>query len=78
MPKTSDFGLSTRFTGRQVLTEVCGTSLYHAPNSLSYKYKGPKVDMWTLGIALYFMVMGIFLLKAETFCRSGSSSYFLP
>ncbi|XP_012877837.1 PREDICTED: sperm motility kinase X-like [Dipodomys ordii] len=57
--KLCDFGSSTRFLPGQDLDGECGTMAYWAPELFKQRrYQGPKVDVWALGILLYFMVMG--------------------
>ncbi|XP_042535701.1 sperm motility kinase 4A-like [Dipodomys spectabilis] len=57
--KLCDFGLSMRFQPQQELDGWCGTMAYCPPEMIKQqKYQGPKVDVWSLGILLYFMVMG--------------------
>ncbi|XP_029415868.1 sperm motility kinase 2B-like, partial [Nannospalax galili] len=57
--KILDFGISTLFEPGQELTSHYGTYLYAAPELyLGENYYGPKVDVWTLGVVLYFMVTG--------------------
>ncbi|XP_069874479.1 sperm motility kinase 4A-like [Dipodomys merriami] len=57
--KLCDFGLSMRFQPQQELDGWCGTMAYWPPEMITQqKYQGPKVDVWSLGILLYFMVMG--------------------
>lgn len=57
--KISDFGLSgmTDKT-RKMLTTVCGTPHYLAPEVLSGFYEGTSVDVWSCGIILFVMVAG--------------------
>ncbi|XP_048193488.1 sperm motility kinase 2B-like [Perognathus longimembris pacificus] len=57
--KLCDFGLSTRFSPGEELYRECGTLAYLAPEMLKHqRYQGPKVDVWSLGVLLYYMVMG--------------------
>ncbi|XP_048195698.1 sperm motility kinase 4A-like [Perognathus longimembris pacificus] len=57
--KLCDFGLSTWFLPQQKLEETCGTLAYWAPEMFNQqRYQGPKVDVWSLGVLLYYMVMG--------------------
>ncbi|KAM4873588.1 sperm motility kinase 4A-like [Thomomys bottae] len=57
--KLCDFGLSARFSLGEQLTRGCGTMAYWAPEMFKQEgYQGPKVDVWSLGVLLYYMVMG--------------------
>ena len=57
--KIIDFGLGTKVKPGQKLNLFCGTYPFSAPEVLlSTPYDGPKIDVWTLGVVLYFMVTG--------------------
>ncbi|KAK7806861.1 hypothetical protein U0070_026753 [Myodes glareolus] len=57
--KIIDFGLGTQVKPGQRLSLHCGTYSFGAPEILLGRlYDGPKVDIWTLGVVLYFMVVG--------------------
>ena len=57
--KLVDFGLSTKYEDKALLTQPCGTVVYAAPEVLEGKeYKGMLVDVWSSGIALYGMISG--------------------
>ncbi|XP_005363409.1 sperm motility kinase 2B-like [Microtus ochrogaster] len=57
--KIIDFGLGTQVKPGQRLSFHCGAYSYGAPELLLGKlYDGPKIDIWTLGVVLYFMVVG--------------------
>ncbi|XP_048193649.1 sperm motility kinase 4A-like [Perognathus longimembris pacificus] len=65
--KISDFGLSTRFLPRQELQRVCGTMTYWPPEIFKHqKYQGPKMDVWSLGVLLYYIVMGELPFKGRS------------
>ncbi|XP_012871589.1 PREDICTED: sperm motility kinase 2B-like [Dipodomys ordii] len=57
--KLCDFGFSVRFQPGQELEGEYGTMAYWAPEMFKQQhYQGPKVDIWGLGVLLYYMVMG--------------------
>ena len=59
--KIIDFGLSNNYSNDsyQLLSTVCGSPCYAAPEMLSGKmYKGGPVDVWSSGIILYYMLCG--------------------
>lgn len=57
--KISDFGFAVQLYENQLLTDLCGTPGYLAPETLScsmYEDKlgyGKEVDMWACGVILY-------------------------
>ncbi|XP_047375937.1 putative sperm motility kinase W [Sciurus carolinensis] len=57
--KLCDFGLGRLFTPGERLDTTCGTPAYWAPELfLAEEYDGPAVDVWSLGVLLYFMLTG--------------------
>lgn len=65
--KICDFGVSRFVKDREVINEQCGTPAYIAPEIIKKKgYKGFTVDIWSLGVLLYAMVMGAMPFKASS------------
>lgn len=55
--KISDFGLSKILENVSVMETICGTISYVAPEILLYKKQyNRKVDVWSLGVLLFYML----------------------
>lgn len=55
----ADFGLAKKLNSQSKATSFCGTPEYLAPEMLQGKGHDFSVDIWTLGILLYEMLVGI-------------------
>jgi serine/threonine protein kinase len=57
--KLLDFGLSNFYQPNQLLRTYCGSLYFAAPELLHGRpYRGPEIDVWSLGVILYVMVTG--------------------
>ncbi|KAF2842843.1 kinase-like protein [Patellaria atrata CBS 101060] len=58
--KLVDFGFTREYEGKSSYLQTwCGTICYSAPEMLKgEKYAGEKVDVWSLGIILYALLVG--------------------
>lgn len=54
--KIGDFGLACRLGEDEYIKEKVGTVCFMAPEALNGKFYRDRVDIWGLGIILYFLV----------------------
>ncbi|CAB04433.4 non-specific serine/threonine protein kinase [Caenorhabditis elegans] len=65
--KLVDFGFSCLVDREQMLRTFCGSPPYAAPELFQdTSYAGELVDVWALGVLLFFMLIGVTPFKAET------------
>ncbi|CAE6384279.1 unnamed protein product [Rhizoctonia solani] len=57
--KLGDFGFTREFDKGKLLDTFCGTTGYAAPEMLAgSRYMGTEVDIWSLGIIMYCLLVG--------------------
>ena len=63
--KLADFGIS-KIISDEMLTTNCGTPIYMAPEIWSGKAYDNKVDVWSLGVIMYYMLSGTHPFMGDT------------
>lgn len=81
--KMIDFGLANYMKDGASLTTSCGSPNYAAPEVIAgLSYGGPDVDIWSIGIILYAMVVGQLPFDDDQmsvlFAKIKEGKYFLP
>ncbi|XP_067088010.1 serine/threonine-protein kinase NIM1 [Osmerus mordax] len=68
--KVGDFGFSTLSRRDETLNTFCGSPPYAAPELFrDERYLGVFVDVWAMGVMLFFMVTGTMPFRADTVAK---------
>jgi len=62
--KMIDFGMATRFEHGQMLTQLCGSPHYLAPELIGQRYNH-MADVWSFGVLLYLLLVGNYPYEAK-------------
>lgn len=62
----TDFGLSKFATPSEMMQLACGTLAYVAPEVLRMQGYGKEVDLWSVGVVMYFILRGQLPFDADT------------
>lgn len=57
MLKLADFGIS-KILSEEMLNTNCGTPIYMAPEIWQGKPYNEKVDIWSIGVMMYYLLTG--------------------
>jgi len=58
--KVCDLGLAAKLPAKSMLTDVCGTEQYMAPEMLKADGYSSEVDLWSCGVTAYLLLLGDF------------------
>jgi len=64
--KIADFTFARYIETGDLATTICGTPLYMAPEILITRQYDGKVDLWSLGVMFYEMLVGVVPFAADT------------
>ena len=56
--KVADFGLAVKYTDTSDLNTICGTRRFMAPEMDGTHIYGPEVDVWSLGVLYFSLLIG--------------------
>ncbi|KAJ1672439.1 hypothetical protein EV182_007175, partial [Spiromyces aspiralis] len=81
--KIIDFGFCNKFYWDRQLDTYCGSPFYAAPEMVKgIKYTGPEVDIWSMGVILFFMLCGRTPFEGENlseiYARISRGEFILP
>ncbi|CAF1152582.1 unnamed protein product [Adineta steineri] len=65
-----DFGLSNSLDEKGFLTTQCGSPAYAAPEIFAHQEYGPAVDIWSIGVNMFAMLLGKLPFKVEQRSRN--------
>lgn len=68
--KIADFGFARSIGGVGAKTH-CGTEKYMAPEIINNAYYGISVDLWAVGVLLYFMLFAEYPFRGKKLSNSG-------
>ncbi|KAF8561483.1 hypothetical protein P879_07974 [Paragonimus westermani] len=68
--KVGDFGFSKKIQPDDALTTFCGSPPYAAPELfVADSYEGPAVDLWALGVLIFYMVVGQLPFRGDSISK---------
>ncbi|TPP67327.1 Serine/threonine kinase [Fasciola gigantica] len=68
--KVGDFGFSKFVSPNDALTTFCGSPPYAAPELfVADSYIGPAVDLWALGVLIYYMSVGHLPFRGDSIAK---------
>lgn len=67
--KLIDFGLSNWVKKDEKISGLCGNPFFMAPEMINRNKYGPKVDIWSGGVALYTILGGHVPFEGDTFLK---------